>query len=317
MKPRVWLKPAVSALLLGAMVWLLDVRAAFVQLTAADPVPMVAACALFSLTHVINALKLLIFLPDRQAGELLRYTLAAQGYALLLPGQLAGEAVKAYRLGVGSGRDQGEAAAAVAFDKLLAILSVLIMTLYGLAGQTERFGDGLTAAAAFGAAALVAVGWLATLPLIERRLTAAAQKRQSAAATAAPSVLTAGLFAAARFFSLWRMLARRPGRLAASLAAAVVAQATQVWGCQWLGLGLGVALPFDVWCVVIGGLTAALLVPISLAGLGVRELSLIGLLGAAGATAQSALSLAMAILAFQIAAGGVGLAWDGAARKLD
>lgn len=297
-----WLKPVIGALLLGAVFWFFDVRAAFSRLLDADPGPTLAACALFSLTHAMNAWKLLIFLPDRRPMELLRFTLAAQGYALLLPGQLAGEAVKAYRLGAGTGRSRSEAASAVTFDKLLSVLSVLLLTLYGVVGQADRFGDGLATAALIGAAVLATGAAVAAWPGWETRLNAAAATRRGAAARL--------LSAAARFFGLWRGVARRPGRLAAALAAALVAQATQIWGSQMLGAGLGVVLPFDVWCVVIGGLTAALLAPITPAGIGVREASLIALLGAAGVSAESALSLAMAILAFQIAAGGIGLLWD-------
>jgi glycosyltransferase 2 family protein len=299
---RPWLKPLVSVLLLSAVVLTFDVGAAFDRLAAATPGPLLAACALFSLTHVINAARLLLLTPDRRFADLLRFTLAAQGYALLLPGQLAGEAVKAYRLGAEAGADRSEAASAVAFDKLIAILGVVGVTLYGLTGGVDGLGSGLTPAALTAGGLLLALAALPALP------GPAAWAERAARARGGRIGATAA--ALGRFLAAWRRTARKPGVLAASLAAALAAQTVQVWGCLWLATGLGVVLPFDVWCVVIGGLTVALLAPVSLAGLGVREWSLVGMLGFVGVTAESAISLSLAILAFQIAAGGLGLAWD-------
>ncbi|WP_284198637.1 lysylphosphatidylglycerol synthase domain-containing protein, partial [Azospirillum oryzae] len=166
---RPGLKALVSALLVALLLWRVDVAEVGRVLAVASPGLMGIAGLLFFLMHVLNALKLRVLLPELRAGRLLAYTLVAQLYALVLPGQLAGEAVKAYRLsrdegrgqGQGQGQGQGEIGggrivSAVAFDKVTGIVGLLLLTGGGLAMQSARFGNGLLVGVGLVLAGLVA-----------------------------------------------------------------------------------------------------------------------------------------------------------------
>lgn len=146
---RPGLKALVSALLVALLLWRVDVAEVGRVLAMASPGLMGLAGLLFFLMHVLNALKLRVLLPELRAGRLLAYTLVAQLYALVLPGQLAGEAVKAYRLSreEGQGReDGGRIVSAVAFDKVTGIAGLLLLTGGGLAVQSAGSGAGTTCA---------------------------------------------------------------------------------------------------------------------------------------------------------------------------
>lgn len=296
------LKIAVSTAAILLLSMMVDLPATVLRLGSLTPGWALLASLLFLATHAANAAKLGVLLPDRRIGSLLVYTLMAQAYALFLPGQIAGEAMKAYRLARDGAAGGGHAAvSAVVLDKITGIVAVLVLTLAGVAAAPGSFGAGLVWAALLGLAGLCAGG------------AALATDRVGGwvAALASPGRRSAPVWAMAnRFLAAWRTMTARPAILLRSLAWGFAAQILAVAGSQALGFGLGIELPFPVWCVVIGGLTVALLAPVTVGGIGLREASLASLLGLLGIPADRAVALGFAILAFQILVGLAGLAAD-------
>lgn len=299
MGPR--LKALVSALLVVLLLWRIDVAEVGRVLAVASPGLMGLAGLLFFLMHVLNALKLRVLLPELRAGRLLAYTLVAQLYALVLPGQLAGEAVKAYRLSrdEGRGRDQGEIGggrivSAVAFDKVTGIVGLLLLTGGGLAVQSARFGDGLLAAVGLVLAGLVAatvlLAWAPARTLLLALLGWRAGPKREA-------LLLGPL---RRFLEAWRDQTRRPGRALLSVVVGIAVQVAAVAGSQALGLAVGIDQPFSVWSAVIGLMSVIVLMPVTVAGIGLREASLVGLLDLVGVPHAQSLALGFGILAFQV-----------------
>lgn len=299
MGPR--LKALVSALLVVLLLWRIDVAEVGRVLAVASPGLMGLAGLLFFLMHVLNALKLRVLLPELRAGRLLAYTLVAQLYALVLPGQLAGEAVKAYRLSrdEGRGRDQGEIGggrivSAVAFDKVTGIVGLLLLTGGGLAVQSARFGDGLLAAVGLVLAGLVAatvlLAWAPARALLLALLGWRAGPKREA-------LLLGPL---RRFLEAWRDQTRRPGRALLSVVVGIAVQVAAVAGSQALGLAVGIDQPFSVWSAVIGLMSVIVLMPVTVAGIGLREASLVGLLDLVGVPHAQSLALGFGILAFQV-----------------
>ncbi len=300
---RPGLKALVSALLVALLLWRVDVAEVGRVLAVASPGLMALAGLLFFLMHVLNALKLRVLLPELRAGRLLAYTLVAQLYALVLPGQLAGEAVKAYRLsrdeGRGQGQGQGEIGggrivSAVAFDKVTGIVGLLLLTGGGLAMQSARFGDGLLVGVGLVLAGLVAatvlLAWAPARALLLALLGWHAGPRREA-------LLLGPL---RRFLEAWRDQTRRPGRALLSVAVGIAVQVAAVTGSQALGLAVGIDQPFSVWSAVIGLMSVIVLMPVTVAGIGLREASLVGLLDLVGVPHAQSLALGFGILAFQV-----------------
>lgn len=302
------LKALLSALLVALLLWRVDVAEVGRVLAMASPGLMGLAGLLFFLMHVLNALKLRVLLPELRAGRLLAYTLVAQLYALVLPGQLAGEAVKAYRLsrdegqgrgqGRGHGQGQGEIGggrivSAVAFDKATGIAGLLLLTGGGLALQSARFGDGLLVAVGLVLAGLIAATLLLAWAPARTLLLALLGWR------AGPKREAWLLGPLRRFLEAWRDQTRRPGRALLSVAGGIAVQVAAVAGSQSLGLAVGIDQPFSVWCAVIGLMSVIVLMPVTVAGIGLREASLVGLLDLVGVPHAQSLALGFGILAFQ------------------
>lgn len=301
------LKALLSALLVALLLWRVEVAEVGRVLAMASPVLMGLAGLLFFLMHVLNALKLRVLLPELRAGRLLAYTLVAQLYALVLPGQLAGEAVKAYRLsrdegqgrGQGRGPGQGEIGggrivSAVAFDKATGIAGLLLLTGGGLALQSARFGDGLLVAVGLVLAGLIAATLLLAWAPARTLLLALLGWR------AGPKREAWLLGPLRRFLEAWRDQTRRPGRALLSVAGGIAVQVAAVAGSQSLGLAVGIDQPFSVWCAVIGLMSVIVLMPVTVAGIGLREASLVGLLDLVGVPHAQSLALGFGILAFQV-----------------
>lgn len=296
------LKLLVGLAILAFLLNRIDISAAVAALADMAPGPAAAAAALFLLTHAINASKLGVLMPERRVGTLFAYTLVAQAYALLLPGQVAGEAVKAYRLGRGQGPEgEGQAASSVVFDKVTGIASVLMLTLLAIANEPGHFGAALTWAAAAG---LIGVG------LLVAALSHAPLTRQLSTVLDSRSGWRGWIgVRLAHFLDTWRQHAK-PKTLALSVTYGIAAQAAAVVGSGMLGSALGIDISLPLWCVVIGALTVVLLAPLTIGGLGLREASLVGLLGILGVAPDRALALALAILAFQVMIAVLGLVAD-------
>jgi len=295
---------AVKLLISGALVAFLihrfDVADAARQLAAVEPWHALAAALLYASFHVINAAKLQILLPERRVRSILAFVLVAQAYSLLLPGQLAGEAVKAYRLARGTG-EGGRTVSSVAFDKMTSLAALLLTTLGGLLVEVHRFGNSLSAALLGGLALIAAMSGLLALERVQLL------SRVALAGDGWRGRLGGHV---GIFLDTWRLHTVRPGLLALSLLYGLGAQLVQAFATQILGWGLGIELSFALWCVIIGALTVVLLAPITIGGLGLREASLVGMLGLFAIGHDRALAVAFAILAFQLLVTLVGLAVD-------
>jgi len=311
------LKGAVALIAAALLASFVDVGDAVARLGRLDPFYGLLTAGLVFLTHGVNALKLGLLLPERPTRALFVATLATQAYTLLLPGQIAGEAAKAYRLGVGRKGQGDRIASSVMFDKLTGLIAGLVVTLAGLAGQGDHFGGELAWLAGGALLGLAAAGGALTSHRVNAVLARALSGGDGAGddGTGQGGGRLAGIrrWLAARldgFLATWRNHAGAPRLLAASLIYGVAAQGLAVASAWTLALGLGVDLPYGAWCVVIGALTVILLAPVTVGGVGVRELSLVGLLGLLDVPSDQALAVALMILAFQLAVAVIGLAAD-------
>ncbi len=67
-----------------------------------------------------------------------------------------------------------------------------------------------------------------------------------------------------------------------------------------LARGLAIDLPMTAWVLVYAGMALLLLLPISIAGIGLREGGYVGLLAIFGIAATPALSLSLVLFAYML-----------------
>jgi uncharacterized membrane protein YbhN (UPF0104 family) len=287
---------ALKAVIGGGLLWFLTTRIplqdALSVAGSLPPVIIAAAILFYLLAHAVNAAKLQLFLPGLSYGQAWRYTMIGVFYGTALPGQLAGDAVKAVRLARAQGSgDEGAAIAAVAVDKIVGLFALFLVVALAIALDVRTFGQ--TVVLTVTAATLGAIAALAAVILL-------------------PVPAWFGRFGAS--IAAWRTVSMRPATLSMSLGLGIVFQALCVAICMVLGENLNIDLSVAAWTVVMGFSSIVLLIPLSIAGIGVRDASLIGAIGYLGGSEVGAFAMSLVLLAVNITGAVVGLVVDLAGR---
>ncbi len=287
------LKTGISAALLALVLSRVPLREAAVAAAGMAPVAVALSILGYFAAHVINAAKLRVLLPGLSLWQSWRFTMIGVLFGLALPGQLAGDAVKALRL-ARAAPDAGEvtaAVAAVAIDKIIGMFALLLITAAGLALNTGIFGEPvMIAAAAVTILIPVALVIILTAPL------------------------PAWLGKWGQEFAAWRTVALTRDALLRALVLGVAFQLVSIASVHILGGALGIVLPFTAWAVVVGLTSVILMLPVTVAGLGLREGSLVAVMAMLGEGKGPALALSFALLAVNLLGAGVGLVVDLAGR---
>ena len=87
-----------------------------------------------------------------------------------------------------------------------------------------------------------------------------------------------------------RRLFMHPGRCGAVLGLSVFTIALTIVAFKFIADGIGSRLPLGIWTMVVPPVTLIQLLPVSLAGWGVRETALVVALGSCGVPAEAALA---------------------------
>ncbi len=250
---------------------------------------LVVAVILYFTAHGLNALKLRLFLPELTILQAWRFTMIAVLYGMALPGPVAGDAVKALRLAraADSAGDMGAAVAAVGVDKVIGMFALLLLMALSIGLDTAAFGATIVRVAA-----TVMIGASLMLCLV----------------LATP--LPAKLGRWGQGFTAWRTAALTPAVLLKALGLGLIVQSLAITIFAVLGTGLGIILAPTVWAVVVGLISVVLLLPITVAGIGLREGSLVAVLGVLGHSQSAALALSLTVLAVNLVGAGVGLIAD-------
>jgi glycosyltransferase 2 family protein len=197
---------------------------------------------------------------------------------------LAGDAARAY--GLSRKTAQGsEAVASVAVDRLLGLLSILVIALAGfaLAGARTSASSG----GAFTAVTVALVGGAAGVMFADRWIRAALPAPWRETAPGARLLRLADALAAYR--------GHRSAIVAVSLLSIGV-QLLRVLQAYLLGVAIGIAVPFSYYLLFMPAGLIALMMPISLAGFGAPQGLIVWLLQPRGVPEADALALSTLIV---------------------
>jgi uncharacterized membrane protein YbhN (UPF0104 family) len=285
-------KLLVGVVLLTLIATRVPAAAALAAVRHLPPKAIGTAIGLYFLAHGVNALKLRLFLPGLRLAQAWRFTMIAVLYGLALPGQLAGDAVKAVRLmRAAAGGDMAHVLAGVALDKIVGLFALLVLTALGIGLEAKTFGAGTVHAAS--AAVVLAMAGLATLFVMP---------------------LPPWLGRWGETMRLWRETTLTPPILLLAVVLGALFQVLSIGVFMALGAALGLHLAPPAWAVIVGLVSLTLLLPITVAGIGLRDASLVGLLGALGHDSATALALSVSLLALNVVGGLVGLIVEIAGR---
>lgn len=271
--------------LLGVLV---DFRAVTSALTNAHPSWLAAGFVAMLGAFVLTTWKWLLLLRSRgnklRLRELIRLNLFAAFYASVLPGQLAGEAVKIARLARRSDSDRSTLLASVVVDRITSLIGLCLLGMLGMAMSHHRSLTGLVLlSSTIGVIVVVGTGVLVTTAFGAKRLEQHSGRRGQIARHAR------SLIDAVQSFNRPRIV------LVASLLCGVGYQfglTIGVWAFEH-SLGLSVPLADLAWIFAVA--SVAQMLPVSVAGIGTREGAFIYLLGLQGVAAPTALAFSLLI----------------------
>lgn len=263
------LRPVVSIVLLAILLLIIDIGEVVSIVTRLDSALFGAALVLFALSIVAAVWKWRLCLPAIPYRALFRSYLSSLFFFLLPTGMLGAEASKLtlarrHRVQVST------VAGSIVLDKLSGLAA--LMALGAMSGAFAAHALALPAAVALLAGMLAIVVLLAAARAGAGGGKVAALLRDALSVVAIPDVVPKSLLA---------------GLVAQGLMIAIYA-------CLATGLGIVYPLPEFVVCVVVANLAAIL--PVSIGGIGVRELGLVALLSEIGVGAEAATALALAVL---------------------
>jgi glycosyltransferase 2 family protein len=289
------LKVAMTGLLLYLFIHRTDFHGVMAALSKLGIGLIVALACLNVLGVFISAYKWGMLLPDAKFTGLLVACFASYYIALLLPGQVAQEAAKAYYLSLWKAQRLHLIAASVVVDKIISIIGLLIVGCIGLAFGETRLPPSLTGlfliSIVFATVALFSLRahWIYSrtcrfLAGLENRFPK--HKR-----------VLGGL---SRLFEAWHIYSKNLRLLAGNVVVAVSYQFVGVLMFYLLSRELKLTIGFFDWSWIVGALTLALLLPLTIGGLGIREGTLISILGLYGYSSETAIALSLVAFSFVI-----------------
>ncbi|HCE42147.1 MAG TPA: hypothetical protein DET40_01195 [Lentisphaeria bacterium] len=277
-------KILITAVLLSVCLLNADVRMSIESLFSKIPYyNFLVAAALFLFAIAVNTLKWKLLLPQYRFSQMFRLNLIGRYYSLLLPGQLFGDVAKGVILGR-LDRDYEKVAASIVMDKLTGLAGMLLVALLGLLSADRIVSVNTTTAVV----AAIAVCLLLIFALRLNPDSGLVAKMESATRGKAVFAVLAKLFSA------WHSYSGRKLILLACILLGVFYQLIGVLIIMLFAGSLDIVLPFVDWCWIVGILGIALFIPLTIGGIGIREGTLIGVLGCLGIAVEQALALSFA-----------------------
>ncbi len=276
------LKIGVTVALVYLLVDSIDARSVAQRIAQADIAWLAGSLAMFAVLVVFGVIRwwLILQAVTRGLSVLLcaRYSMIGLFFNQTLPSTIGGDASRVFytwREGIEAGR----AFNSVMLDRVAGLIALVVMASAILPLLGENLDDPLALA---GLKLLIAAGWIGALGLFifDNPLTRRFERYKLAAF-------------ALELSRDARRVTRRPVRAAAVVAAAAMVHIVTV-GIVWcLDRALGGNAPFAVYFLAMIPTLLVISIPISIAGWGLREQSLVILLGSLGIAAEHAVSVSI------------------------
>jgi len=267
-------KVAFSLLVLIYLLNQIDTKQLFENVKKLNLIEFLFPVVLYIFAHLLNAVKLKIIIKDRSLVEITRFTFISLFYGTALPGQIFGDVIKAYNL-IRPNDNVGEIISIVFFDKMTGLFSLTILTILGLLLMPEEIS--------YIFVPLTIVFLFLITPIVFF-----------------PNILfrfVERVFVNIRInkkFLYSRNLFLKD--ILVSIILGFCFQIVSVIILINLGHSLGIEISIFCWFFITGLLSIVLILPLSLAGIGIREITLITLLGVLGISSLKAFILSILLL---------------------
>ena len=251
---------------------------------------------LFFISMYLASVKWHLLMKSLNFIELFKSNIISFYYVLFLPGQIATEGVKAFRL-INERNTAEKVSCSVLVDKIVGIIGLLIVGAIG--AVLSSFGDKLTILAyvflALALAAFLSIYYSPQFIKIAHLLIAFVLKRKSLQSINFLKTFLTNLDGRMKKIEdTFKEIVSGHKNLILSICLAVFTQFINSLGQYFIAKSLGVELGLFEWFWIFAFMSIALLLPISFAGIGIRESSLVGIFAYIGLGAEAAIAFSLA-----------------------
>ena len=284
----VCVKIAVTVSLLWFLVSRVDLHHISNALTGLNLASLGLAAFVLALTIPTNAARWHYILSasgySPGMAKLAKILLVGLFFNQVLPSGIGGDAVRAWRCHL-LGIPAGQAIRSILLDRAMGFASIVLVFAAGLPILLRMMADGLQQGV-FVAILLIAVGGLAALFSLDFL----------------PNFLLRAKFLSplASISIEARRLVSDPRRLGVIFSLALLGTAINIWAYQRIALSIGADLSFVDWVLIVPPVTLVQLLPVSLAGWGIREAALVVVLSAFDTPSEIALTISLLFGACQV-----------------
>jgi uncharacterized protein (TIRG00374 family) len=286
-------RASIALALTALIVWRADPSVVAAAAAAAAGSWLLVAVGLVVIDRALMAYRWVVLVRVFESSErvplsaILRVFFLSTFVGTFLPASVGGDAVRAYGLTRANARGAASLAS-VLMDRLLGVVSLLIVTLAGLVFASELMTDsGLRMAVVAVAIASAA----AVLTIYSER--AAAVVGLLLAFMPTPAARRRG----DELVQAIRAYASRHGALANVLAGSVAVQLLRILQAYALGRSLGLVAPFTAYFAFVPIILLVMLLPITIYGLGTSQLAFAALFARADVAAGDAVALSLLFVA--------------------
>lgn len=293
-----WLKTTLKILVAIALLsWFLiksDLNKVFANIANLSINILFAALLINFIYIIIKSFRWRLFLPQYSLAKLFKLSLICQFYTIFSFGQFAGEAAKIYILGKGR-ENSGQIAMSVLIDKVCGIIGPVIIAIFGLIFTKIILPKSLIWTFIIMVIICLILIFSVRLPLFYQALS---------------GFFVNWLKRSRRFVGLinlfiktieaWYIYSKQIRIILASIFLSVILQLLSIGIYMILSSGFAIPVSFFDWCWLSSIISGLLVLPITIGGLGVREGSLVGLLGFFAIAPEKALALSFSLFGVQL-----------------
>jgi len=286
-KNNYWVKWIISIGLLCIIFYRVDLKFFFEAFkTVGWEYYLLLILILFGL-QTLSALKWKVFLPNHSFGELLKLNLVANFYAFLIPSSFTVDATRAIKT---DKKDKGSIGVitSVFMDKWLGLLSVIILMLFSFCFYSIQKIDVFFVPLIVLSLLMFLITYFlfsGTLTLIVSKITNIFFKPEGKIALYLGKLI--------KLLENIAIEARNKKAIILNLLLAIIFQLVNASASYALGLIMHMELNFWDFCLLTCLIQLVMLLPLSIAGIGAKDVSVVALLGLAGISNEKALAFSL------------------------
>ncbi len=287
---------AIAAALVGYLLFRSDPGAVWHELAHASTAPLLVAIALVLLDRAIMAYRWFVLLRPLEGetlppfGTILRIFFISTFVGTFLPASVGADVVRAYSLAT-HGVPTADSMASVFVDRMLGVLSVLLMALVGITLARDLATDRSVLLAVGVTSAACAV---AAVMIFSETADALAERLIARLPWAAARRVAGSLFVAVRRY------AAHHGALGNVLAGSIAVQVLRIVQAYYLGLAIGVNQPLLTYFALIPLILLIMFLPITANGIGTSQAMFVWLFSKVGTPPAESFALSILFVALGI-----------------